>query len=118
MALAQYQELAVSFASALVEGDFARAAGMLGPPLNESTSADDLQNCFDRMYSSYAESDRPTKVSFEPRFSGEDWPAKQNGDVGWAYVAVLGEECVEAVTVTVAESAGRMFIRYIEWGRP
>jgi len=118
VALAQYQELAVAFASALVDGDFARATEMLGPPLSETVSAADLNDSFDRMYRSYAEDDRPKRVWFDAEFSGEQWPAKQNGDVGWAYVAVQGEECVEAVTVTVAEKAGRLFIREVEWGRP
>jgi hypothetical protein len=118
VALAQYQELAVAFASALVDGDFARAREMLGPPLSESTSAADLREHFERMYRSYAEDDRPNRVWFDAQFSGEEWPAKRSGDVGWAYVAVQGDECVEAVTVTVAQSAGRVFIREVEWGRP
>jgi hypothetical protein len=118
VALAQYQQLAVAFASALVDGDFARAKEMLGPPLSESLSAADLNESFDRMYRSYAEDDRPKLVRFDVEFSGEEWPAKQNGDIGWAYVAVQGEECVEAVTVTVAENAGHLFIREVVWGRP
>jgi len=116
--LAGYQELAVAFATALVEGNFERAKGMLGSPLSESMTAADLKNRFDQMYRSYAEDDRPRRVSFDAQFSGQEWPAKHNGDVGWAYVTVLGDECVEAVTVTVAQSAGNLFIRDVEWGRP
>jgi hypothetical protein len=116
--LAAYQELAVAFASALVEGDFARAKEMLGPPLSETTSAADLQVRFDQMYLGYAEDDRPKQISFDPQFSGEEWPAKQEGDVGWAYVAVLGDECVEAVTLTIAKAGEKLLIRDVEWGRP
>ncbi len=65
MALAQYQELAVAFATALVDGDFARATEMLGPPLSESMSAADLKEHFERMYRGYAEDDRPHRVWFE-----------------------------------------------------
>jgi hypothetical protein len=118
VALAQYQQLAVDFARALVDGDFARAKEMLGPPLSDSMSDADLRDHFDGMYRGYADDDRPSKVWFDPEFSGEDWPAICPGDLGWAYVAVQGEECVEAVTVFVAELKGRMFIRDIEWGRP
>jgi hypothetical protein len=116
--LAAYQELAVAFASALVEGDFAHAREMLGSPLSETMSAAALQVHFDPMYLSYAKDDRPKHISFDPRFSGQEWPAKQEGDVGWAYVAVLGEECVEAVTVTVAKAGEKLLIRDVEWGRP
>lgn len=118
MALAPYQQLAVDFAYALVDGDFSRAKEMLGPPLSDSMSVSDLRDHFDGMYRSYAEDDRPSKVWFDPEFSGDNWPAKRPGDVGWAYVAVQGNECAEAVTVFVAQSAERIFIREIEWGRP
>jgi hypothetical protein len=70
------------------------------------------------MYRGYAENDRPKRISFDPQFSGQDWPAKQAGDVGWAYVTVLGEECIEAVTVFVAEQGEKLVIRDVEWGRP
>jgi hypothetical protein len=46
------------------------------------------------------------------------WPARQLGDVGWAYVAISGDGFSEAVTVTVADMGGRMMIRELEWGRP
>jgi hypothetical protein len=70
------------------------------------------------MYRGYAEDDRPKGVWFDAEYSFEEWPAKQPGDVGWAYVSVQGDELVEAVTVTVAQEAGRLLIRHIEWGRP
>lgn len=48
----------------------------------------------------------------------EDWPAKKEGDAGWAYVAISGEGYSEAVVVVVCEEGGQFCIRDIEWGRP
>lgn len=48
----------------------------------------------------------------------DNWPAKQPGDVGWAYVSIFGENFVEAVAVTVAKYEGSLLIREVEWGRP
>lgn len=90
---------------------------MLGPPLSDTLSPDDLRSRFQAMYRGYAQG-QPQKVWFDEEFSAVDWAAKQAGDVGWAYVAIEGEGFVEAVTVTVSERAGRLFVRNIEWGRP
>ena len=48
----------------------------------------------------------------------EDWPAKQNKDIGMVYVSLIGEGVCEAITVTLAEENGNIRIRYLEWGRP
>ena len=45
----------------------------------------------------------------------EQWPEKTPGDIGWAYVAILGHNFSEAVTVVVND---QRLIRAIEWGRP
>ena len=58
-------------------------------------------------------------MHFEPE-SGEmfDWPHKQPGDIGWAYVSISGEHFNEAVTCVVAAVNGHNLIRELEWGRP
>ena len=48
----------------------------------------------------------------------EDWPAKQEGDVGYVYVALTGDGFCEAVTVTLTREADTIRIRELEWGRP
>jgi hypothetical protein len=59
-----------------------------------------------------------TRVRFDPESVMEDWPGKKKRDVGWAYVGVLGDSFVEAVTVVVAEDEFGLSISEIEWGRP
>ena len=48
----------------------------------------------------------------------EDWPAKQDKDIGMVYISLIGDGVCEAVTVTLAEENGDIRIRYLEWGRP
>jgi hypothetical protein len=48
----------------------------------------------------------------------EDWPNKEEDDIGWAYVALSGDSFSEAATVIMKLEDGRMVIRSIEWGRP
>jgi len=117
MTLAPFQALAVNFASAMVKGDFDGAFEMLSPELKASTTGDELRNQFTGMYRGYTQG-APSKVSFDEEFSGVDWPAKQPGDIGWAYVGIEGEGFVEAVTVTVAQAGEHLCIRNVEWGRP
>jgi len=69
------------------------------------------------MFEGYA-SGPPTAIKFDDEFSLLDWPSRQPGDVGWAYVGIVGHGFVEAVSVTVTEVDGSKFIREIEWGRP
>ena len=47
-----------------------------------------------------------------------NWPDKRPGDVGWAYVSIVGDDFVEAVAVIIVEVGGELLIREIEWGRP
>ena len=47
-----------------------------------------------------------------------DWATRQNGDIGWVYISISGEDFLEAVTVIVSDEQGCPKIRQIEWGRP
>jgi hypothetical protein len=57
-------------------------------------------------------------LHFDPEFSLEDWPERRDGDLGFAYVGIEGDEFVEAVSVVVHNYDGKHLIREIEWGRP
>ena len=70
------------------------------------------------MFEAYAEGEQPTSIQFDDEFSLVQWPARQPRDVGSAYVGILGEDFVEAVSVIVSDIDGGLFIREIEWGRP
>jgi hypothetical protein len=115
--MAPYAEVAVAFASALVEGDFARAESMLAPILRRQLTAEALRENLYAMFRGYSDSD-PTSVDFNEEFQMENWPSKLPGDIGWAYVGICGADFVEAVTVIVADVEGTPLIRKIEWGRP
>lgn len=112
-----YEEVAVDFAKALVEGSWEKARGFLVPVLQAQWPAQRLAEAFKSMYEGYA--DGPARsVHFDPQFSMAAWPAKQSGDIGWTYVSIQGDEFTEAVTVVVASSESGLAIRDIEWGRP
>jgi hypothetical protein len=112
-----YAEVAVAFASALVDGDFCRAATLLTPDLRRQLSPSTLRQKLYGMFRGYA-SGEPREIHFDEQFQSEAWPAKCSGDVGWAYVGIEGDDFIEAVCVTVADVEGKLLIREVEWGRP
>ena len=106
--------VALRFAERLVAGEFEAAHSMLAAALRENLSPARLKGEYERMLE-YC--DGP------PDFVGvmeilEEWPARREGDVGWAYVAISGGDYSEAVSVVVSREAGQFVIREIEWGRP
>ena len=109
--------VAVAFASALVDGAFAGAQALLAPALRRTMTPEALRKRFFEMFRGYA-SGQPRKIHFNEEFSGEDWPAKLPGDLGWVYVGIEGDDFVEGVTVTVARVGAQNLIREIKWGRP
>ncbi|HEY8878653.1 MAG TPA: hypothetical protein VIN03_13885 [Roseateles sp.] len=112
-----FEEVAVSFASALVAGDFELARSFLTPVLRAECTVAALHDQLFDMFSGYAEAP-PTSVEFDAEHSLVVWPSMQPGDMGWAYVGIMGEDFVEAVSVSVSEVNGTPLIREIEWGRP
>jgi len=112
-----HAKVAVAFASALVDGDFERAHALLAPALQQQFTPDALRENFVDMFRGYARGNAKS-VTFDEQFSFENWPAKLPGDLGWAYVGIIGDDFVEGVAVTVADVEGRQLIRHIEWGRP
>jgi len=109
-------EIAVAFASALVSGEFERAHRLLAPGLRSEFPAYRLRDELNAMFEGYAEGPA-TRISYD-NASLEEWPDKQVGDVGWAYVSILGDDFVEGVAVVVAHVGSAPLIRSIEWGRP
>ena len=57
----------------------------------------------------------PAAISFDP-IDGTlaEWPTKQPGDIGWAFVGIDGVGFMEGIAVVVGEDG----IREIVWGRP
>jgi hypothetical protein len=113
-----YVEIAVSFASALVDGDFELASSFLTPELRLEFTPESLRENLFGMFVGYAPDSTPQTIHFDEDGVLDEWPAKRSGDRGWVYVGIAGPDFVEAVTVIVAEVDGQLLIRDIEWGRP
>ena len=109
-----YSEFAVSFATALTDGEFQAAHDMLAPNLQAGTPVAELQGNFEQMVE-YGRS--PARVDGFVQ-TMDDWPAKGDTDLGWAYVSICGDDFAEAVTVVVTLVDGNMAIGSVEWGRP
>lgn len=112
-----FGRVAIEFAQALVDGDFERAHRLLTPARRAELSPAVLQQEMAAMWGPWTDGP-PRRVGFDAEFAGEQWPAKQPGDVGWAYVGIFGDSAVEAVTVTVAATDDGLRIREVVWGRP
>ena len=106
--------VALAFAAKLVAGDYEAAHSMLSSALRENLSAAELKGEYEKMIE-YG--DGPPKLVDVVNVL-EEWPAKQEGDIGWAYVAIISDDYSEAVTIVVAQETEQFVIREIEWGRP
>jgi len=64
----------------------------------------------------------PTEIQVVTAANSSDvpiWRKQSNADdFGWAYVAISGTDCCEAVAVMITNEEDRLAIRDIEWGRP
>lgn len=110
----EYSKVALKFASALVSGNYEQAHALISQSRKDEWSASWLQAEYEEMI---AYGDGPASF-VEVMVTMEDWPARQEKDVGWAYVAIAGDEYSEAVAVVICNEHGHMRIRDIEWGRP
>lgn len=107
-------ETATEFAKCLTSGRFANAQEFLSKDVKGIYTPEALSSVYTDMIS-YG--DGPAEVNGHFEFMS-DWPARQPSDIGWAYISIVGDGFVEAVTVVVTEENGIPKIREIEWGRP
>ena len=75
-----------AFAEKLVAGDYEAAHSMLASALRENLSTAQLKGGDERMIE---DGDGPPDFVCVVNVLDE-WPTKQEGDVGWAYVAIRG----------------------------
>lgn len=107
-------KLAVSFAEHLILGRYNDARALLTPRLQEEWPASSLESEFLTM-TDYG-NDPASRA--ELAMTMDTWPSRELGDIGWAYVSIVGEGFVEAVTVVVSHALGGPRVRELEWGRP
>ncbi len=108
--------VAEQFGRAIAEGDFETAHSLLTEGARTAHPPESMKQAVEDMI---AVGNGPiTDVDLVSECNLEDWPGKQEGDVGYVYVALTGDGFCEAVTVTLTSEAGRIRIRDLEWGRP
>ena len=112
---AAFAKLALQFAEALVASAFESAHDLLSPEYRATVSPGELRSTYEGMvdYGDGPATDACLITTME------SWPDRQPNDLGWAYVAIIGEGFSEAITVVVeTQEAGSPCIRHVEWGRP
>lgn len=109
-----FRKAALDFAQALAARDYAKAHALTSEAYRKRTTVEGLRTAFEAIVP-------PDFGPIGPVEVGEtlaDWPRKQPGDVGWAYVSIGGDAYSEAVTVVVTMEKGAPRIREVEFGRP
>ena len=108
--------IGVSFANAIVSGDFEAAHALLSESLKGEWPPARLEAELAAMIDYGVGPAEDVDLVGVNNMLG--WEAREPADVGWAYVAISGEGFTEAVSVIVAREDGRFAIRELEWGRP
>ena len=108
--------VAEQFGHAIARCDYVAAHSLLSKAARAAHSPESIKQAVEEMI---AIGDGPiTEVDLVSECILEDWPAKQERDVGYVYVALTGDGFCEAVTVTLTREADAIRIRELEWGRP
>ena len=108
------KEVALRFVRALASRDYATAYAMTGRHFQERTTLKHMQAEFEAILPLDWGPTEPIEVG--PTM--DQWPTKQESDVGWVYVSIAGDVYSEAVSVVVTEESGELAIRDVEFGRP
>jgi hypothetical protein len=114
-------QVALSFARALVDGQYDAARDLLDATLRAELQASDLRAEYELMTSYWplpATRVEVAQVDLTPDPTRED-----GSDVGWVYVPIESHPpddvaCLEAVCVRVVRDSGRLRIAQVVWGRP
>ncbi|MGE3724994.1 MAG: hypothetical protein AB7I41_05560 [Candidatus Sericytochromatia bacterium] len=104
------------FAQALISADYALAHSYLSQQAQAAYTPADLAQHYTNMID-YGSG--PAQLDGHVQYEDmADWATRQNGDIGWVYISISGEDFLEAVTVIVSDEQGSPKIRQIDWGRP
>jgi hypothetical protein len=109
-----FDRLALKFAQCLINAEFLEAHELLVLDLQKTISVHELKKRYEAMVAYF--DDKPSAVEVIETL--DDWPDKQLNDIGWAYVAISGSNCSEAVISVIMGENNHQRIRSIEWGRP
>jgi len=103
-------EVAQQFGKLTAKADYRAAHILLTKEAQQVYSPDDFKKLVEQMTDYWS---GPIEEVISDLIL-EDWPAKQDKDIGIVYVSLIGEGVCEAVTVTLAEENGDIRIRYLE----
>ena len=109
-------KIAEQFGQLIVNADYPAAYLLLSQEAQKINSPETLKIAVEQMIAYALAPIQEVQVMSD--FILEDWPAKQEKDVAIVYISLTGEGFCEAVTVTLAQEADNLRIRYLEWGRP
>ena len=107
-------EVADKFGKLIAKADYRAAHGLLIKEAQQVYSPEDFKKSVEQMTDYWS---GPIEEVISDLIL-EDWPAKQDKDIGIVYVSLSGDGVCEALTVTLAEENTDIRIRYLEWGRP
>lgn len=114
--LTEISNLAKSFAINLSEGKYREAHEIFTDALQLIYSPEWLRENYLEMID-YGDGP-PTYIDIGSVDSMEGWATYKEGDVGHAYVVIMGDGFSEAVSLFFKEEHDQPKIREIEWGRP
>jgi len=114
--MSAHLQLAQKFGDLVAKEDYTSAHALLTKEAQAVWPAPEMQRRSERMRS--YDPGPFTHFQIMEEFILEDWPAMEDGDVASIYISLEGDGFCEAVTVIVAEQAGTLRIRDLEWGRP
>lgn len=107
-------EVAEQFGKLIAKADYRAAHAFLTQETQQIYSPENFKKSVEQMTNYWS-------VPIEKVISElilEDWPTKQDKDIGIVYVSLIGDGICEAVTVILTEENSDIRIRYLEWGRP
>jgi hypothetical protein len=107
-------EIADKFGKLIAKADYRAAHSLLTKEAQQVYSSQDFKKSVEQMTDYWS---GPIEEVISDLIL-EDWPAKQDKDIGIVYVSLIGDGVCEAVTVTLTEENSDTRIRYLEWGRP
>jgi hypothetical protein len=105
-----YGQVALTFATALVNGKFEDAHNLLSPSIKDEWSPELLKDTYEEMVEYFG--DLPVNY-ISTGVVDTSLP-----EDSWVYVDIACDGCGEAVTVTIEPEDGKYLIQKIEWGRP
>lgn len=110
------KSLSFKFAFNLAAGNYETASKQLNSKLLNKFSPLFLREEFEDMIS-YAESPADYIEVMEVN-DMQDFASKHDNDIGWAYVAICGDDFSEAVSMVYSRDKDELKISELEWGRP